>query len=239
MPLRKLTARNRTKAANWQLASLLAFTAGVVDVSGFLALGQFTSHMSGTVAAMAAELRTHGPDVLMRPIVVLSCFLGGAAFCAVLINWERRRDRESLFAVPVLLEALLLASLALPAALHHPWLALSLLSFTMGLQNAIITKISNAEIRTTHVTGMITDIGIELGRAFYWNRSPSLHPVRSDRRHLLLLSILVSLFFLGGALSATAFPHIGFLILLPVAALLAIFTILPITTDLRAAVAVH
>jgi len=239
MPLRKLTARNRTKAANWQLASLLAFTAGVVDVSGFLALGQFTSHMSGTVAAMAAELRTHGPDVLMRPIVVLSCFLGGAAFCAVLINWERRRDRESLFAVPVLLEALLLASLALPAALHHPWLALSLLSFTMGLQNAIITKISNAEIRTTHVTGMITDIGIELGRAFYWNRSPSLSPVRSDRQHLLLLSILVSLFFIGGALGATAFPHIGFLILLPVAALLAIFTILPITTDLRAAVAVH
>ena len=239
MPLRKLTARNRTKAANWQLASLLAFTAGVVDVSGFLALGQFTSHMSGTVAAMAAELRTHGPDVLMRPIVVLSCFLGGAAFCAVLINWERRRDRESLFAVPVLLEALLLASLALPAALHHPWLALSLLSFTMGLQNAIITKISNAEIRTTHVTGMITDIGIELGRAFYWNRSHNLRPVRSDRRHLLLLSILVTLFFLGGALGATAFPHIGFLILLPVAALLAIFTILPITTDLRAAVAVH
>jgi len=109
----------------------------------------------------------------------------------------------------------------------------------MGLQNAIITKISNAEIRTTHVTGMITDIGIELGRAFYWNRSPSLSPVRSDRQHLLLLSILVSLFFIGGALGATAFPHIGFLILLPVAALLAIFTILPITTDLRAAVAVH
>jgi len=236
MPLRKLTARNRTKAANWQLASLLAFTAGVADVSGFLALGQFTSHMSGTVAAMAADLHT---GILLRPIVVLGCFLAGAAFCALLINWERRRNRESLFAVPVLLEAILLASLALPAALHHPWLTLSLLSFTMGLQNAIITKISNAEIRTTHVTGMITDIGIELGRAFYWNRSPSLHPVRSDRRHLLLLSILVSLFFLGGALSATAFPHIGFLILLPVAALLAIFTILPITTDLRAAIAVH
>jgi len=237
MPLRKLTARNRTKAANWQLASLLAFTAGVADVSGFLALGQFTSHMSGTVAAMAADLHTRGPGALLRPIVVLGCFLAGAAFCALLINWERRRDRESLFAVPVLLEAILLASLALPAALHHPWLALSLLSFTMGLQNAIITKISNAEIRTTHVTGMITDIGIELGRAFYWNRSHSLRPVRSDRRHLLLLSILVTLFFLGGALGATAFPHIGFLILLPVAALLAIFTILPITTDLRAAIA--
>jgi len=38
-----------------------------------------------------------------------------------------------------------------------------LLCFIMGLQNAVITKISHAEIRTTHVTGLVTDVGIELG----------------------------------------------------------------------------
>lgn len=239
MPLHKLTGRNRTRAANWQLAALLAFTAGVVDVSGFLALGQFTSHMSGTVAAMADDLRLHGTAVLTRPAIVLGCFLAGAAFCAILINWERRRDRESLFAVPVLLEAILLATLALPVAAHHPWIALSLLSFSMGLQNAIITKISHAEIRTTHVTGMITDIGIELGRAIYWNRSRTLDPVQVNRNHLLLLSLLVGLFFIGGTLGAFVFPHIGFLLMLPVAALLAVFTIFPITADVRSAIAAH
>jgi uncharacterized membrane protein YoaK (UPF0700 family) len=170
---------------------------------------------------------------------VLACFLAGAAFCSVLINWERRRDRESLFAVPVLLEALLLASLALPGSLHRTWLSLSILSFAMGLQNAIITKISHAEIRTTHVTGMITDIGIELGRVFYWNRSPTLEPVHSNRRHLLLLTLLVGLFFVGGTIGTFTFPHIGFLILLPVAFLLAAFTILPITADLRHTAAAH
>jgi uncharacterized membrane protein YoaK (UPF0700 family) len=233
MPLRKLTARIRTPAANWQLAALLAFTAGVTDVSGFLALGAFTSHMSGTVATIAAELHTRGDSILIHPALVLACFLAGAAFCAVLINWERRRDRESLFAVPVLLEALLLASLAFPGSLHRTWLSLATLSFAMGLQNAIITKISHAEIRTTHVTGMITDIGIELGRALYWNRSPVLHPVQANRQHLLLLTLLVGLFFVGGTIGTFAFPHIGFLILLPVAFLLAAFTILPITADLR------
>ena len=238
MPLRRLTARNRTTAANWQLASLLAFTAGVVDVSGYLALHQFTSHMSGIVAALAADVGERGFNALLQPAVVLACFLAGAAFCAILVNWERRRNRESLFAVPVLVEAILLASLALPFAPRHTWLALSVLSFSMGLQNAIITKISHAEIRTTHVTGMITDIGIELGKAFYWNRTTGRHPVQSEHQRLLLLSLLVGLFFTGGALGAVTYPHIGFLLLLPVALLLAIFTVLPITADLRSAAAI-
>lgn len=236
MPLRRLTARNRTTAANWQLAALLAFTAGVADVSGYLALRQFTSHMSGIVAALAADVGERGFNALLQPAAVLACFLAGAAFCAMLVNWERRRNRESLFAVPVLIEALLLASLALPFASHHTWLVLSVLSFSMGLQNAIIAKISHAEIRTTHVTGMITDIGIELGKAFYWNRTTGRQPVHAEHQRLLLLTLLVALFFTGGALGAVAYPHVGFLLLLPIALLLAIFTVLPITADLRSAV---
>ena len=47
-----------------------------------------------------------------------------------------------------------------------------LLCFVMGLQNAIITKISRAEIRTTHVTGLVTDMGIELGKLIYWKLPP-------------------------------------------------------------------
>ena len=232
MPLRKLTARHRTHAANWQLASLLAFTAGVVDVSGFLALGQYTSHMSGLVAGMAADLHSRGIAAMLHPAIALGCFVAGAASCAVMVNWERRRDRESLFAVPVLLEALLLASLALPAVHHSIWLALSVLSFSMGLQNAIITKISEAEIRTTHVTGMLTDIGIELGKALYFNRNRTQPRVRADSPRLRLLSLLVVLFFSGGALGAFAYPRIGFLLLVPLAAALSVFTVFPIAADL-------
>ncbi len=61
-----------------------------------------------------------------------------------------------------------------------------------GLQNAIITKISRAEIRTTHVTGLTTDIGIEIGKALYWNRGHRhLHAVVADRSKLRLLSSLL------------------------------------------------
>ncbi len=231
MPLRRMTGRERSEAANWQLAALLAFTAGAVDVTGYMGLRQFTSHMSGITATLAAELGTEGVRVMTRPAIVLGCFLAGAAFCAVVVNWERRRNRESLFAVPVAIEALLLAAVALFGGTGHLFASLAVMGFSMGLQNAVITKISDAEIRTTHVTGTITDIGIELGRLFYWNRTPRGSEVRADRRKLLLLTLLVALFLGGGALSAMVFQRLGFLVMLPLAAALASITILPIAAD--------
>jgi uncharacterized membrane protein YoaK (UPF0700 family) len=232
MPLRRLTARQRSSRSNGQLAAVLAFVAGAADVSGYLALHQFTSHMSGIVASLATTLTEHGTHIFTVPAAVLSAFLAGAAVCAMLINWARRRNHESLYAVSVLLEAFLLAFLAFPASHTHFFVMLTLLSFSMGLQNAIITKISEAEIRTTHVTGMLTDIGIELGKALYFNRKRDKPPVRADSSRLALLSLLVALFFLGGALGAFAYPRIGFLLLVPLATVLAVFTVFPITSDL-------
>ena len=237
MPLRRMAGRERSSAANWQLAALLAFTAGTVDVSGYLSLRQFTSHMSGIVATLSADFTSVGAKILLRPALVLFCFLAGAMFCAVIVNWERRRDRESLFAVPVLLEAMLLLIVPFFAGPRHLFLSLGILAFSMGLQNAVITKISHHEIRTTHVTGMVTDIGIELGKLIYWNRTTGRTPVLAERRRLLLLTVLVALFFAGGAVSALTFSQVGFLLMLPLAALLAAPTVIPITKDLQAAFA--
>lgn len=230
MPLRRLTGSERSPHANRQLAALLAFTAGAVDVAGFLDLRQFTSHMSGSMATIAAELETRGLRVVWPPALVLAAFVFGAACCAVVVNWSRRRGRESLYATPLFAEALLLCAAAL---LHHPWAVLAVLSFSMGLQNATISKISHAEIRTTHITGMVTDVGIEIGRALYWNRSSGAGPVHADRERLGLLLALTGLFFCGGVSGALAFPHIGMRLLMPLAALLFVFTFLPIVSDMR------
>jgi uncharacterized membrane protein YoaK (UPF0700 family) len=237
MPLRRLTARDRSSIANWQLAALLASIAGAVDVTGFLALRQYTTHMSGLVALIAAELSLKGLRLLLGPATVLVSFLAGAAVCAVLVNWSRRRGRESLYAVPLLLEALLLATVSLPHAAQRYVVTLCILSFSMGLQNAVITKISHAEIRTTHITGMVTDIGIELGKLLYWNRNLTHARVQTDRARLLLLSMLVALFFAGGAMGAFTYSHIGFLLMLPLSLTLAALTIFPITADFHTSAA--
>lgn len=234
MPLRKLTGRVRSRTANVRLAAVLAFTAGLVDVSGYLEFRQFTSHMTGISATLAASLGTDERAMIARSIFILSSFLGGAVVCALLVNFSRRRERESQFALPLFLEAAALAVVGL--TVRHNSIStvpVGLLAFTMGLQNAIITKISDAEIRTTHVTGAFTDIGIEIGRAMYWNRSATRVPVRANERRLGTQILLVFAFFIGGIIAAIAYPHYGLHLLLPLALLLAVPTILPIYSDIR------
>ena len=212
---------------------MLAFAAGMVDVSGYLGLKQFTSHMTGITATLAAAAGTDAPALLAHTAVILLSFLSGAAVCALLVNFARRRGRESLFALPLFLEALLLGAVGVTRGQSHVLLLLGVLAFAMGLQNAIITKISDAEIRTTHLTGMVTDIGIEIGRALYLSRNPFQEPIRAHRERIGMLVLLVGSFFAGGLLGAITFPRFGFVTFVPLAMVLATPTVFPILDDLR------
>ncbi|GLQ56623.1 hypothetical protein GCM10010862_38820 [Devosia nitrariae] len=82
------------------------------------------------------------------------------------------------------------------------------LCFAMGLQNATITKISGARMRTTHVTGMLTDIGVEMGRLIVARSSGGLVSpavIPPDRRKLMLYASLVAMFVVGGFAGALGF----------------------------------
>ena len=239
---RRLTGRERSQRANRHLALILAFVAGSVNAGGYLAVRQYTSHMSGIVSSMADNLALGDLSLMLAGLGALIAFLAGAACTAILVNWGRRRKLHSEYAFPLMFEAILLVCFGLASGYleHQHWLFVScvtlLLCFTMGLQNAIITKVSNAEIRTTHVTGIVTDIGIELGKLFYWNRSKNFsHPVNANPQKLQLLTGLLGLFFLGGLAGALGFKHVGFLSALPLALLLFVIAGVPVFDDLRAA----
>ena len=240
--LRDLTGKERSQIGNRRLARYLAFVAGAANAGGFLAVQQYTSHMSGIVSAMADNLALGNIVVMLAGLGALLSFLMGAACCALLVNWGRRRKLHSEYAFPLMLEATLLIFFGLLGGIleTHEWLfvpaAVMLLCFIMGLQNAIVTKLSKAEIRTTHVTGMVTDIGIELGKLFYWNTSgPDAGKpfVRADRQKLVILGSLVGLFFIGGVAGALGFHRIGFISTLPLAAILIALAVVPVADDLR------
>lgn len=242
--LRSLTGKERSQRANRHLALVLAFVAGGTDAGGYLAVRHYTSHMSGVVSSIADNLVLGDVGLWLSGLGALLAFLIGAACTAILVNWGRRRSLCSEYAIPLLVEAALLISFCcIGRSLEHSqWLLVSLvtllLCFTMGLQNAIITKISHAEIRTTHMTGIVTDIGIELGKLFYWNHfkgGPGTLKVMADRQKLQLLLSLIGLFFLGGLLGALSFRHVGFLFFLPLALLLLILVGVPTVDDLRKA----
>jgi len=107
----------------------------------------------------------------------------------------------------------------------------------MGLQNATITKLSGAEIRTTHVTGIVTDLGIELGKLFYWNRSAidvDAHAVIANRSKLRIHATMLASFFVGGLAGAIGFKHVGYVSTVPLAAVLVTLAIVPVIDDLLA-----
>ncbi len=234
--LRRLTGARRTKRGNRHLARYLALIAGAVNAGGFLALGHYTSHMSGVVAAMSDDLATGRLRLFAIGVVSVVSFFSGAVLTTLLIRVARARRMTSEYALPLLMEALLLAGFALVGARVLEWnllLAIGYVCFAMGLQNAVITKLSHAIIRTTHVTGMVTDTGILVGRWIFGRLVRSQPMSAADVLSLRLLSSLVLLFFVGGLAGAVGFERVGWIFLLPLAVVLGALAVVPVMDDLK------
>ncbi|HOX67683.1 MAG TPA: YoaK family protein [Burkholderiaceae bacterium] len=240
---REWTAGDRTPNTNLRLGQVLAFVAGAANAGGFLAVGQYTSHMTGIVSGMADNLVLGRIALVLSGGLALSCFLVGAMLTAILVNWGQQRNFHSCYALPLVVEALLMllfglvgANLGLQTALLVPTTVL-LLCFMMGLQNAIITKASRSEVRTTHVTGMVTDLGIELGKLVYLNRrraaAPNAPGVHANRARLRTHGSLVGLFLIGGVLGAAGFQQMGYSTTIPLALLLLLLSAGPLWRDLK------
>ncbi len=243
-----LTAQPRTPEANLHLGVLLALVAGALNAGGFLAVDQYTSHMTGMISTIADQLVLGNFTLMTVAIASWLAFVSGAACTAILVNHGHRRGYRTVFARPLLLEAaLILVFGSIGGSLEKRELAdvslaVILLCFTMGLQNALITKISRAEIRTTHVTGLTTDLGIELGKLLYWNRrqlmtaNGTAHPaVRANREKLRIHAVLIGAFLGGGLLGALGFKFLGFISAVPLAIVLALVALAnhPVSARLR------
>jgi uncharacterized membrane protein YoaK (UPF0700 family) len=220
---------------------LLAFNAGAVNAGGFLVLHMYTSHMTGFASQLADGLVLTNAKLALNALGAILAFITGAAVCAILVNWGRQHRMHSVYALPLLLEALLMFPFGLMGAVTLTWstpfavpLTVLLLSFIMGLQNAVGSKTSGGSIRTTHMTGNITDLGMELGKAFFLMRSRTLPApqVQHDWPRLRTSAGLLAMFVLGGFAGALGFKHMGFVCVVPLAALLLAISVPPFLRDI-------
>jgi uncharacterized membrane protein YoaK (UPF0700 family) len=229
---------DRTNRANVRLGATLSFVAGAANDGGFLAVGQYTSHMTGVVSSIADNLVLGNLTLVLAGLGTLIAFVLGAMTTAWLVNWGLRRELRSSYGLPLLVEALALlvfglfgAAIKVFAVVFLP-LTVLVLCFIMGLQNAVITKISKAEIRTTHVTGLVTDLGIELGKLLYINRAGLQGKVVARRDKLRLHGLLITCFFVGGVVGALGFKHLGYVSSLALALILIVLVLRPLQQDL-------
>lgn len=238
--LRHLTNRHRAPSTNMSLGLLLAFNAGAVNAGGFLVLHMYTSHMTGFASQLADGLVLANAKLLLNALGAVLAFTAGAAVCAVLVNWGRQQRLHSVYALPVMLEALMMFPFGLMGAATLAWstpfavpITVLLLSFIMGLQNAVGSKTSGGSVRTTHMTGNITDLGMELGKMLFLTRSRNL-PLRKVRPNWLRMQTsagLVGMFVLGGISGALGFKYVGFVCVVPLAALLLALSVPPFLRD--------
>jgi uncharacterized membrane protein YoaK (UPF0700 family) len=156
---------------------LLAFGAGSVNAAAYLACQRFVTHVTGTLTQVSLHA---GLWMLMLDYgFVLACFVLGAATSVLAIDGRYHRGKEPIYALPLTVVAVLLAAVALlgSTGMFGPFgqtveeavdfLLLSILSFAMGLQNATVATATGLAVRTTHMTGPASDLGVHLGTLLF------------------------------------------------------------------------
>ncbi|MEP0155263.1 YoaK family protein [Pseudophaeobacter sp.] len=198
----------RTSNIDLVLAGLLSSIAGALNAVGFLIAGSFTANMTGNISAFADHLANGAIPIALSFLGLVAAFIWGAAIAALAIQAGERRQLRSVYALAIAAEAIILllvgTALTKSAATEHETFLVIVLSFVMGLQNAVTTMISQARVRTTHVSGMATDIGIELAALVGGDKSR-----REATPKLWLHSLTLACFAVGGLCGALLFQLVG------------------------------
>ncbi len=201
------------------LAGLLSSIAGALNAAGFLIAGAFTANMTGNISAFADNLAGGSALLALSFAGLVLAFICGAGIAAFVIQMGERKQVRSIYAVAIVAEACILLLLSavlalLPLGAQQPFLVV-VLSFVMGLQNAVTTMISRARVRTTHVSGMATDIGIELAAMV-----GGAQLRRAALPKLSLHSLTLGCFAIGGICGAVLLGVVGYWLFVIAAVLL-------------------
>lgn len=199
---------DRTSNIDLVLAGLLSSIAGALNAVGFLVAGSFTANMTGNISAFADNFANGAIVASLSFMGLVVAFVCGASIAALVIQTGERRPLRSIYALAITAEAVILLVLGIGlvlsfAQLQETFLVI-VLSFVMGLQNAVTTMISRARVRTTHVSGMATDIGIELA-ALIGDAKLRQEATPKLKLHILTLAS----FAIGGVCGAVLFQLVG------------------------------
>lgn len=222
-----LRADDRTLQA--RLAISLALVAGHVNIVAVLTCGVVASHMTGHAGAVGRELVEMRIGETAFLVALLAAFLTGAFLAGVAVEVGRARGWRSVYALPAGIELALLVAFAVGVELHDPsaietgvgrWWMGAVAALAMGVQNATVTRISSGVVRTTHLTGILTDLGHESARLAVVRRfiagrrgfiagrgAADAGAAGASTWRLLLLATILGAFIAGSASGTLAFVY--------------------------------
>ncbi len=190
--------KSRTLTHNLKIASLLSFVAGLVNVAGFLAVQKLTTNVTGHFAFFVDEIFKLNFWAGFIYFIYIFFFFLGSFSSSLFVEIILRKNDRFVFILPILLETIILIFVAIYGQnliLKNANLLACSLLYAMGLQNSLVTRISNATVRTTHLTGLFTDLGIELSQLFFYKTKETKNILYSS---IKLRLTIISFFFSGG-----------------------------------------
>lgn len=214
--------KTRTLQHNLRIASLLSFVAGIVNVAGFLAVQRLTTNVTGHFAFFVDEIFKLNFWQGFIYFLYIFFFLLGSFVSNFIVEMVSKISDRLIYIIPIIIESLILFFVALFGQfliLRNPNLLAFSLLFAMGLQNSLVTTISNATVRTTHLTGLFTDLGIELSQLFFYKLKDQKDKLYSS---IKLRLTIISFFFLGGLIGGIFYSAIKLYVLAIAGAILLI-----------------
>ncbi len=213
--------------------------AGGVNAAAFLACQRFVTHVTGTATMLGMDAGRR--ELAIDSSIVVGCFVVGAMTSVLAIEGRVARGRKPLHALPLIVVAGILSLVGLLGVAGAfgdfggsdapPSFALvALLSFALGLQNAAVATSTNQVVRTTHLTGPATDLGVHLATALV---AEGARRETAFKHALLRLGKIIG-FVAGAALIVPIAARFGFLaFLVPAAAVLCATTLSFVPSDER------
>ncbi|WP_212898355.1 YoaK family protein [Capnocytophaga cynodegmi] len=193
--------KNRTAKNNLQIAVVLSFVAGIVNVVGFLFLGKLTTNVTGHFALFIYDVSIMEFWKGTIYFLYIFSFLVGSFTSGWLIETANYYKKHNIFVAPTLVECFLLFSAIVLNYFFTDFptdITACILLFAMGVQNSFVTKISNSVVRTTHLTGLFTDLGIELSQWIYLKKNNLEVQLKKTKSNIKLRLFIIIFFFLGG-----------------------------------------
>jgi uncharacterized membrane protein YoaK (UPF0700 family) len=190
---------NRTFIHNLRLATLLSFVAGVVNITGVLAVKTLTTNVTGHFAYFAEEVLQHNYDAAITFFVFTIFFLMGSFTSSFIAEYISIKNPDFSHIIPITIEIIVLICVGVFGiqsgieSLNGKLSAFFML-FAMGIQNSLVTNISRSTVRTTHLTGLFTDLGIELSQLFFYKKPEDAKRLKTS---IYLRLSIITLFFVG------------------------------------------
>lgn len=196
-------------------------------MAGFLSVQRLTTNVTGHFAFFVDEVFKFNFWEGFIFFLYIFFFFLGSFISNIIVEIVTKVNDKLIYIIPLIIESIILFSIAIfgqSLVDKNPNLLAFSLLFAMGMQNSLVTTISNATVRTTHLTGLFTDLGIELSQLFFYTKNEQKVKLYSS---IKLRLTIISFFFLGGLLGGIFYTTLKLYIL----AIAGILLIIGITSD--------